>query len=77
MEIFEGSLSNADANNGIIILRKSISKKKSITGKKRIFHDIMDTQGIILEDFIYSDIKMIGLGTNHEFVGKQAILYSE
>lgn len=58
MEIFEGSLSNADANNGIVILRASISKKKSKTGKKGVFCGIMDTQGTILEDFIYADIRM-------------------
>lgn len=58
MEIFEGSSSNADADNGIVILEKYISKKKSKTGKRGTFYGIMDTQGNILEDFVYSEIKM-------------------
>lgn len=58
MVISEGSSTNYDARNGIIIQQKYLSKKESKTGKKGVFYGILDLRGMVLEDFVYSFIQM-------------------
>lgn len=58
MVISEDSYTNYDAHNGIIIQQKYLKKKDSKTGKKGMFFGILDTRGMVLEDFVYSSIAM-------------------
>lgn len=58
MVISEDSYTNHDAHNGIIIQQKMLKKKESKTGKRGIFYGILDTRGMVLEDFVYNAIAM-------------------
>lgn len=58
MVISEDSYTNNNARNGIIIQQKLLKKKESKTGKKGLFFGILDTRGMVLEDFVYSAIAM-------------------
>lgn len=58
MVISENSTTNKNAHNGIIIQQKLLKKKESKTGKRGLFFGILDTRGMVLEDFVYSAIAM-------------------
>lgn len=58
MVISEDSYTNKNAQNGIIIQQKLLKKKESKTGKKGMFFGILDTRGMVLEDFVYNAITM-------------------
>lgn len=58
MVISEGSSTNYNAKNGIIIQQKYLSKKNSKTGKKGVFFGILDLRGMVLEEFVYAGIMM-------------------
>lgn len=58
MVISEDSYTNNNARNGIIIQQKMLHKKESKTGKKGMFYGILDTRGMVLEDFVYNAIAM-------------------
>lgn len=58
MVISEDSYTNHNARNGIIIQQKMLHKKESKTGKKGMFYGILDTRGMVLEDFVYNAIAM-------------------
>lgn len=58
MTISEDSYTNYNAHNGIIIQQKYLKKKESKTGKKGMFFGILDTRGMVLEEFVYETIAM-------------------